>query len=200
MSAEQEELNLVSEQRQISVHDYERNRLREKGTIYLSGDIDEFVARRVVEDILLITQEMHPITLLISSNGGHVESALSIIDAISMAFDAGVPVTGRIMGHGMSAAFYILQTCAVRQMGQSAWLMVHGFTSMNIGDIEESEATVEMLNGIRKQLATTIAERNTSDRGGYKDIEYWMKVLKRSTPYFMNAEQALKAGVVDEII
>lgn len=58
-------------------------RLLKSRTIMLAGEVDQEVAERVISQLLVLDAESHdPIRLVITSNGGHVESGLAIHDMI----------------------------------------------------------------------------------------------------------------------
>ncbi|HIJ66037.1 MAG TPA: ATP-dependent Clp protease proteolytic subunit [Candidatus Hydrogenedentes bacterium] len=56
-------------------------RLLKVRTILVNGEIDQELAERVISQLLVLDAESHdPIRVIITSNGGHVESGLAIYD------------------------------------------------------------------------------------------------------------------------
>ena len=57
------------------------SRLLKSRTIMLAGEVDQDVAERVISQLLVLDSESHdPIRMVITSNGGHVESGIAIHD------------------------------------------------------------------------------------------------------------------------
>jgi len=166
----------------------------ERREIYLDERVSPDMASRIVRELSLLSGKAEPITIRISSNGGSVESEFAIVDAIRQAQSAGCKVIGEVYGHGMSAAFMVLQTCDVRRMGQSAILMVHGITSWAVGDLKDIDAEQKLLTRLQKEGAAFLASRSKRPR------EFWLKVLKENTPVYLFPNEALEWGVVDEVI
>ncbi|GMV65425.1 MAG: ATP-dependent Clp protease proteolytic subunit [Candidatus Omnitrophica bacterium] len=58
-------------------------RLLKARTILLTGEIDHELAERVVAQLLILDAESHdPIRMIITSNGGHIESGFAIYDVM----------------------------------------------------------------------------------------------------------------------
>lgn len=65
----------------ISTQDWVLTRLLESRTILLAGQIDQKKAEQIMGQLLVLDTQSHdPIRMIISSNGGHVESGLAIHD------------------------------------------------------------------------------------------------------------------------
>ena len=168
--------------------------------VYLDERVGSEMAARIVREISLLSEKPDPITIRISSNGGSVESEFAIVDAIHAAQRKGCIVTGEVYGHGMSAAFEVLQTCNVRKMGKSAFLMVHGITSWTVGDLRDLNAEQKLLARLHREAAKFHAERSTAAAGTpYKTEEFWLTILEANTPVYLFPEEALEWGMVDAV-
>jgi len=169
--------------------------------IYLSENVSTSSAAQLNRELGLLAEKPEPITLRISSNGGSVESEMSIVDAINEAQAKGCEVTGEVYGHGMSAAFMILQACDVRRMGKSAILMVHGITSWAVGDLRDLEAETKLLQRMQIDGANMLANRCTAPEGSkYCTPEFWLEILKANTAVYLFPDEALEWGMVDEVV
>jgi len=169
--------------------------------IYLDARVGDDTAARLNRELGLLAEKPGPITLRISSNGGSVESEMSIVDAINEVQVKGCKVTGEVYGHGMSAAFMILQACDVRRMGRNAVLMVHGITSWTVGDLRDLEAETKLLQRMQIDGANMLANRCTAPEGSaYCTAEFWLNVLKANTAVYLFPDEALEWGMVDEVI
>ena len=183
----------------ISVtYDQERATLREQRQVILIGDIHDDSAGDMVEGIrLMVAAGDEPITLVIGSDGGDALSMLTALDAIRFAQNHGVKVIGQVAGRAMSAGFILLQACDFRQITRNGFLMAHGIQSMSTGDIKDQEANVRFLQRLRDKVAPMIARRC---KGVYGGFEFWTRLLTESTPTFLDTEEALEWGLVDEVL
>jgi len=170
-------------------------------TIHLDTDVDTDSASTLVLELAALSVTPEPIKLRISSNGGNVVSELAVIDAIRAAQHAGCELIGEVYGHGMSAAFMILQACDVRRMGANSVLMVHGITSWAMGDLKDIKAEQKMLTHLQIAGARLIAHRNTAPEGDeHTTEEFWIHILQDNVPVYLFPDEALEWGVVDEVL
>ena len=179
----------------------ERSILRARRRITLmTGPIVEGCSTETLEDLSIMTSDSRePITLVISSCGGDVFTALSIIRAIQTARKDGIEIIGQVYGEAMSAAFLILQACSKRTMGKYCLLMCHGVTTVSFGDIRNLESEQNLLKKLQADQADLISSRNTSATKLYHTSKYWLPILERNTPQFYGADEALKMGLIDEV-
>lgn len=178
--------------------EYERRKLREERVVMVSGDIDQPCAQEFIEDIQLLVMEDEelPITIIISSQGGNVFSGLAIIRAIRMAQKRGLRVIGEVYGHACSMAFFILECCDERIMGNLDILMVHGVTTGFSGDIKNLEAETKLLTYWHGEFAELLANRC---KGEHAEPGAWFETLRDNTPQWYTAKECLDMGLVDGI-
>lgn len=186
----------------VEGHSFERALLRKARKALLVDSIDDALAHKFAEEMTLMLAEDSetPIEVAIGSNGGAVASMLSIMDAIKMAQLQGVAVTGKVVGRAMSAGFLILQKCDRRIMSEHGYLMAHGAWGFSLGDIKDKEAMLNWEKDVRDRMARLVAERNTSGTDKYRDPTFWRKLFTEDTPVFLDAEQSLEWGVIDEVV
>jgi len=179
----------------------ERAMLRKKGIILLSGEIAYPTAEAFVQDMLLLSGRRE-VKIIISSPGGEVTDGLAIIAAIREAQGKGTLVCGSVYGHASSMAAFILQYCDTRAMDKDAILMVHGVKDFQEGDIKNTEIEIALLHDLMhnqaKQLALRCEKSGADDQ--LQDEDYWYTILTEDTPHYFMADQALAAGLIDEIV
>lgn len=101
--------------------------LLNRRVIYINGNIDHNVARRVGGSVLWLNalDSTQPITLYINSNGGNVVAALDIYDIIK---HSQAPVDGIVFREARSMGAFILQACRTRKILQHAIIHLHSLS------------------------------------------------------------------------
>lgn len=184
-------------ERNIYIFEEERRVLRNNRITILSGEIDPCLGHEFIEDIYLMSLfSTESINIIISSNGGDVESGMACIRAIRSAQKSGITVSGEVHGHAMSMAFLILQCCDYRKMGDLCILMAHGITSFSRGDIKNHESEGKLLRFWNRKFAEIISSRCIDK---YSDIEYWNPIMADSTPQYYTSEESREMGLIDEV-
>jgi len=161
-------------------------------TLTLFGEVNQDVSRRLAERLLALAFESDdPITLYISSPGGHVESGDSIFDIIRY-----IKPTVRTVGTGwvgsIATHIYLAPEKEHRFCLPNTRFLIHqpaGGFGGDASDIEiharEIVKTRERINGIIAQQTGQPLERVTEDT----DRDYWM-----------SAEESVEYGLVGRII
>lgn len=143
--------------------------------------------------LAVIARRPKRITILIASEGGMNDWGNVMIDTIQMARSLGIEVVG--MAHfAYSMAAFLLQTCSVRYLSENGTMMVHGASSIVEGDYLDHETHSKMLDGYRKKYSSLLAERTN------KPERHWQTVLKTNKETFYSPAEALKVGLIDEVI
>lgn len=161
--------------------------------VYMTGAIDEPLTKDVITKLydLYFENPVAPITLMINSYGGEVDSCLAIHDVIK---SLRCPVITLCVGKAMSAAFITLisGTKGHRYIFPNARVMAHemfvngfGFLRELSNELNESRKLQERLNEIILQ-STKIKK---------KDLPF----LLQKDSYF-DASECLKFGIVDKVI
>ena len=161
-------------------------------TLTLFGEVNQEVSRRLAERLLALAYESDdPITLYVSSPGGHVESGDTIFDLIRY-----IKPVVRIVGTGwvgsIATHIYLAPDKEHRFCLPNTRFLIHqpaGGFGGDASDIEiharEIVKTRERINRIIAQQTGQPLERVTEDT----DRDYWM-----------SAEESVEYGLVGKII
>jgi ATP-dependent Clp protease protease subunit len=133
-----------------------------------------------------------PINIYIDSYGGSVYQCFGLLSVMQQ---SKTPVHTIVTGCAMSCGFMILISGHKRFAYELATPLYHQVSSFfgggKLKDIEEDIKETQRLQ--------TLLEKITLERTKIKKDKL-EKIFKRKIDWFMSAEEALKLGVVDEII
>jgi len=161
-------------------------------SISIFGNINERIARSVAEQLLALSAESNdPITIYISSPGGHVESGDVIYDMIKF-----IKPEVRVVGTGWVASaatnIYLAAKRENRFSLPNTRYLVHQPSGGSRGDatdiaiqMEEILKTKERINKIISDETGRALEQVEKDT----DRDYWMSV-----------EEAIEYGIVHKVI
>jgi ATP-dependent Clp endopeptidase proteolytic subunit ClpP len=130
-----------------------------------------------------------PIRLHITSGGGSVIAANSIIDCME---ELKVPVHTIVDGYAASAATLISIHGAKRYIKKNASMLIHQVRSGMWGKMSEIDDDYKNMKKIHERIKDMYEEKTNLTR---KDL---VKILKHDLDW--NAEECLEKGLVDEII
>lgn len=161
--------------------------------LMLYGDIaesfwgDTISAKEVTE--YLADLDVENINVYINSNGGVVDTAIAISNALRR---HKAKVTVNIDGIVASAATLI--TCAgdTVKMPKNALFMIHNPSTIAMGDSEEMRKQADVLEKYKNSITETYLQKVNIDKEKLSELmdnESWL-----------SAEEALKYGFIDEII
>ena len=161
--------------------------------LILYGDINEsfwgdtISAKEVTEH--LADLDVENINVYINSNGGVVDTAIAINNALRR---HKAKVTVNIDGIAASAATLI--TCAgdTVRMPKNALFMIHNPSTIAMGDSEEMRKKADVLEKYKNSITETYLQKVNIDKEKLSELmdnESWL-----------SAEEALKYGFIDEII
>ncbi len=156
------------------------------------GEIDDQLARRTCERLILLAQESDaPIHLLISSPGGHVESGDAIHDMIRF---VRAPVTTIGSGWVASAGTHIyLAAPKERRLSlPNTRFMIHQPAGGAGGRASDIAIQAKEIIRIRERIAAVVA-RETGH-----PLSKVMADMERD--YWMSANEAIDYGIVSRII
>lgn len=177
----------------INVYD----KLLENRIIWIDGEITAEIASNIISSLLYLqTVEGHEdddITMYINSPGGSCRSGLAIYDVMQMISPNIVTIN---VGMAASMASILLAggTKGKRKALKNSRVLIHQpFTAM-CGTIGPDEAIIEAkeLQIIKNQLFTILSKTTG------KSIEELEKDTQHD--FYLSAEDALKYGVIDEIV
>ncbi len=161
--------------------------------LMLYGDIaesfwgDTISAKEVTE--YLADLDVENINVYINSNGGVVDTAIAINNALRR---HKAKVTVNIDGIAASAATLI--TCAgdTVRMPKNALFMIHNPSTIAMGDSEEMRKKADVLEKYKNSITETYLQKVNIDKEKLSELmdnESWL-----------SAEEALEYGFIDEII
>ena len=161
--------------------------------LMLYGDIaesfwgDTISAKEVTE--YLADLDVENINVYINSNGGVVDTAIAINNALRR---HKAKVTVNIDGIAASAATLI--TCAgdTVRMPKNALFMIHNPSTIAMGDSEEMRKQADVLEKYKNSIMETYLQKVNIDK------EKLSELMDNET--WLNAEEALEYGFIDEII
>jgi ATP-dependent Clp protease, protease subunit len=172
-------------------------------TIVINGNFDKNSAGEIIDFIMLVNEEeihnsltlkdykVKPIKMIMNSIGGFVYDGFAVIGAIECSV---VPVEVIHMGLTASTALVVGVTGHHRVAHRYARFMYHELAYGNIGKLAEKKLEQEEADNIQELIDSHIAERTKIS----KDV--LAKVRDSRCDWYFSADEALKLGVVDEII
>lgn len=168
----------------------------EKGTVYLTSDItDESVHTARLELLEIQDQKKPPpyALLVISSNGGDLGAAFSLVDTIRA---MSLPVATLATGKCASAAFLLLISGAKgkRYATENTPLMSHQHYAGMDGKAHDLLA-YQKCTSLHDDIMLEIYKRATGN-----SRRFVRKHLLPPTDVWLSAKEALRMGCIDEVI
>jgi len=161
--------------------------------IFLGTPVDDFVANTIVAQLLYLSREDpdKDINLYINSPGGSVYAGLSIYDTIQM-----TPNDVSTYSVGLSASMGVVLLTAgakgKRYALPSSTMMMHSVSGGGGGTMADVEINFKEMQRINDRLAKIMAHHTGQTLAKIKKDE--------DRDFWMDAEQAVKYGLVDEVI
>ena len=185
MNEEQQDVKLPS----INFMD---EKLFKSRSISIFGNINERIARSVAEQLLALSAESNdPITIYISSPGGHVESGDVIYDMIKF-----IKPVVRVVGTGWVASaatnIYLAAKKENRFSLPNTRYLVHQPSGGSRGDATDIAIQMEEILKTKERINKII-----SDETGRP-----LKQVEQDTDrdYWMSVEEAIEYGIVHKVI
>lgn len=132
-----------------------------------------------------------PITLLLSTPGGSCYDGMAIYDAVtSSETPVEVVCSGKIMSMGVIVAL----AASVRKAYRNTTFMIHQVSGMVLGCLHDMEESIDETRRINELLFSIIESKTNITRDMLNDI------AEKKKDWYMTAEEALKLGIITEII
>lgn len=169
------------------------SRLLKDRIIFIGTPIDDYVASLVIAQMLFLANEKknQDIKLYINSPGGYVHSGLAILDTMDF-----VPCDVETCCIGMAASMAaVLLACGTkgkRYILPNARVMLHQPAGGMQGSASDIKIHAEEILKMKNQINRLLAERTG------QPIERVERDTDRD--FFMSAEEALRYGLVDEVL
>jgi len=127
------------------------------------------------------------------SPGGQVIDGMMLFDTIQSLRARGHVINTTAMGYAASMGGILLQAGTTRRMGKEAYILIHEIAFGAIGKIGEIEDEVLFARKITKRILRIFAERSHLTAAAID------KKWKRKD-WWLDSDEALKLGIVDEVI
>lgn len=165
-----------------------QNKVGERPALYIYDEIGYFgqTAKGLSDDLRELSSDT--LDVHINSPGGDIFDGLAIYQALK-AHPANVTV--RIDGLAASIASVIAMAGDKVIMAPKSSMMVHDGWTMAVGSAKEMRKTADLLDKQSDIIASVYADRTG------QPVEFWREVMSEDSWY--NAEEALEAGLIDEI-
>ena len=169
------------------------SRLLKDRIIFIVGGIDDYVANLVVAQILFLESEdpKKDIFMYINSPGGVITSGLSILDTMNyLKCDVSTVCFGQAASMGA-----VLLSCGAKGKRfalPNSRVMIHQPLGGARGQATDIEIQAKEILTLKEKLNKILAEKTNQS----------LKKIASDTErdYFMNAEEAVKYGLVDEVL
>ena len=169
------------------------SRLLKDRIIFIVGGIDDYVANLVVAQLLFLESEdpKKDIFMYINSPGGVITSGLSILDTMNyLKCDVSTVCFGQAASMGA-----VLLSCGAKGKGfalPNSRVMIHQPLGGARGQATDIEIQAKEILTLKEKLNKILAEKTNQS----------LKKIASDTErdYFMNAEEAVKYGLVDEVL
>lgn len=169
------------------------SRLLKDRIIFLSGEVEDFSANLIVAQLLFLEADDpdKDIHLYINSPGGSITAGMAIYDTIQ---HVKCDVSTICVGMAASMGAFLLASGAKgkRKALPNSEIMIHQPSGGTRGQVTDIVIHAERIIKTKDKLNKILSERTG------KDLERIKKDVERD--YFMDAEEALSYGIIDEII
>jgi ATP-dependent protease ClpP protease subunit len=167
--------------------------------IYFNSDIDSSSAFNLNKELrnmenklkstsVLLNIEPLPIYLHLTTNGGSIHSAFSIIDCMN---SLTLPIYTVIDGYVASAGTIISVCGTKRYIGKNAYMLIHELRSGVWGKMTYIEEEVSNFKKVQEHLMEIYVDKTSLTE------KKLLKILKKDVEW--NAEDAINFGLVDDI-
>ncbi len=167
-------------------------KLFESRTITIFGEINDKIARSVTEQLLALAAENdEPISIYISSPGGHVESGDVVYDMIKF-IKPEVKVIGTGWVASAATTIYLAAKKENRFSLPNTRFLVHQPSGGSRGDATDIKIQAEEIVKMRSRINQLIADETG------QPLERVAKDTDRD--YWMSADDAIEYGIVGKVV
>jgi len=162
--------------------------------IYITGEINDNVATLVVARMLElnVTDPNSDILLLINSDGGEVDAAMSIHECMTKLIHCDVATVCIGRAHSCGQFLLLSGTKGKRFITENSFTLAHQVSAGTVGKLSEMEGQVAQIKITEEILNRIYLERTKITK---KQIG---PIMSRDT--YMNAVETVKLGIADKII
>lgn len=172
-------------------------------TLVISESISQKSVSEVIKAIFEINKDdeekegeykkwvREPIQLILNTYGGSVYDGLGLINAIELSV---TPVYTYAIGSAMSMGLFILVSGQKRFIAQHATVMYHQIATVSHGKLEGIKNDIKEGKRLEKVCEDILISRTKLTR---ENLEPYKRQKKE---WYLTPKQALKLGIVDEIL
>ena len=132
------------------------------------------------------------ITIIFTSPGGEVVAGMAFYDYLIGLRNAGHRLTTVAQGVAASMAGILLQAGEVRVMGRESYLLIHEIQAGVLGSFGEISDRVKWVELVQGRIIEIFASRSKLSKSELK--KRWSR-----TDWWLDSDEALKLGIVDEV-
>lgn len=166
--------------------------------LLLWGDINESISYKIIKALKILYKKdpTKPIKLYIHTDGGEVESGMTIVDEIRGIISCGGEVWTIAQGKAYSMGGIILAMGSQRYATPNSCIMLHPFSqdtdSDTIGQIKKS---IDFTHKYQESILKLVAE--ACDKTGPVKFKKFRDDIEKTL--WMTAAEAKKYGIIDDI-
>jgi ATP-dependent Clp protease protease subunit len=171
------------------------SRLLKDRTIFCNTQIEPGMVSSIIAQLLFLESESStaPITMFVMSNGGSVDAGLALVNTMDY-ISAPVHTVGMGMIASMGSFIAMSGAKGHRFLLPDTRTLVH----QPSGGLNQSQAS-DIARYAEEMIKTkTMLTQRYVDNSGYKDYDFWDKLLDRDT--ILDAQTAVEYGLADKII
>lgn len=159
--------------------------------LYWIGSIDDDLYKEFTRELYELeeSKKVKKATLEVASEGGHEDTGFALYGRVISS-----NISLHAVGHGLvhSAALLGFIGCASRTCTPECTFLIHNSTDKKNGDYRKFKQAAKILENNEIRWAE-ILERHTGT-----EASFWLKLSDDEV--YLNAEDALKYGIVHEIV
>jgi len=177
-----------------SLEDIIEQKLLDKRILILHGETGENTCNLACKELVYLgSVSKEPIKVILNSVGGEVYHALLIYNTLTSLRKEGIRITIEVRGLAASMGLIILQAGSERLTTKYTRFLMHEITTWAFGKASQVEEEAKEAKKVNDMLYEIISERTG------KSIKVIAKKCKKKDVW-MNADEALKYGLIDKIV
>jgi ATP-dependent Clp endopeptidase proteolytic subunit ClpP len=140
-----------------------------------------------------------PLTIVFNSPGGSVIDGLALFDFIQQVRRAGHHVTTSALGMAASMAGILLQAGDHRVMAKESWVLIHQVSASAMGSFGEMADRLSWLDKVQERILDIFANRAQASNAEKPVTRRTIARNWERTDWWIDSDEALKLGLVDEV-
>lgn len=139
-------------------------------------------------------EDLKPITIIYNSFGGSIYDGLGAISKLESMMNYGYTIISQIQSYAMSMGNALALVATKRIAGIHSRIMIHQPSSSTWGKLQDMEDDVEETLKLWERMKTIITKYSKVTNEQLEEIK------KTRRDWYMWSEEALKLGIIDEIL